>query len=328
MSGKVCVSKLPFSRVHPFAVFYLHNVNLSAFVEPDYGYVYTMKPISKNILITGVSTGIGHGAARHFIQRGYTVFGSVRTQADADHLQQELGESFTPLLFDVTDSAAVTEAARFLTERLAGNGLGGLINNAGIAIGGPLQDQPIGTIRAHFDVNVMGLIQVTQAFLPLLGARDDHPVQPGRIQNISSVNGQVAIPFMGAYVGSKYAVEGLSHSLRRELVLFGIKVIIVGPGAVKTPIWGKGTDMSPYAKTPYFPAMERFLKQVAIAESKGFSIDYLGKHIVDIHETHRPAIRYAIVPGKLTGWVLPRLLPARTLDWILSRISGLREPKL
>ncbi|WP_461064809.1 SDR family NAD(P)-dependent oxidoreductase [Spirosoma horti] len=287
-----------------------------------------MKPISKNILITGVSTGIGYGAAKHFIQRGYTVYGSVRTPSDADRLQHEFGESFTPLLFDVTDREAVTTAARILAEQLADNGLGGLINNAGIAIGGPLQDQPIDTIRAHFDVNVLGLIQVTQAFLPLLGARDNHPVQPGRIQNISSVNGQVAIPFMGAYVGSKHAVEGLSHSLRRELVLFGIKVIIVGPGAVKTPIWGKGTDMSPYAHTPYFPAINRFLKQVEKSENKGFSVDYLGKHIVDIHETPRPAIRYALVPGKLTGWVLPRLLPARALDWILGRISGLREPKL
>ena len=287
-----------------------------------------MKPISKNILITGVSTGIGYGAARHFVQRGYTVFGSVRTQTDAYRLQQELGESFFPLLFDVTDREAVTAAAHFLTERLVDNGLGGLINNAGIAIGGPLQDQPIDTIRAHFDVNVLGLIQVTQAFLPLLGACDNHPVQPGRIHNISSVNGQVAIPFMGAYVGSKHAVEGLSHSLRRELVLFGIKVIIIGPGAVQTPIWGKGTDMSSYASTPYFPAINRFLKQVERSESKGFSIDYLGKRIVDIHETARPAIRYALVPGKLTGWVLPRLLPARTLDWILSRISGLRAPEL
>ncbi|AUD03342.1 SDR family NAD(P)-dependent oxidoreductase [Spirosoma pollinicola] len=279
-----------------------------------------MKPISKNILITGVSTGIGYGAAKHFIQRGYTVFGSVRTQTDADRLQAEFGDSFVPLLFDVTDADAVTEAARSLTERLAGSGLGGLINNAGIAIGGPLQNQPMALIRQHFDVNVLGLIQVTQAFLPLLGARENHPVQPGRIQNISSANGQIAIPFMGAYVGTKHAVEGLSHSLRRELSLFGITVIIVGPGAVKTPIWGKGTDMSPYADTPYYPAMKRFLKQVKVAENRGFTVDYLGERIADIHETARPKIRYALVPGKLMGWILPRLLPARTLDLILARI--------
>ncbi|GAB4021149.1 SDR family oxidoreductase [Spirosoma migulaei] len=279
-----------------------------------------MKPTSKNILITGVSTGIGYGAAKHFIQRGYTVFGSVRTQSDADRLLVEFGDLFVPLLVDVTDAKAVIESARWLTERLAGSGLGGLINNAGIAIGGPIQDQPMEVFRKHFDVNVIGLVQVTQAFLPLLGARDNHPVQPGRIQNISSANGQIAIPFMGAYVGSKHAVEGLSHSLRREVALFGIKVVIVGPGAVKTPIWGKGTDMSPYANTPYYPAMKRFLKQVEAAENRGFSIDYLGKRIVDIHEASRPHIRYALVPGMLMGWILPRLLPARVLDWVLARI--------
>ena len=279
-----------------------------------------MKPISKNILITGASTGIGYGAAKHFVERGYTVFGSVRTQLDADRLQQELGPAFTPLLFDVTDEDAVRRAAQKLTDQLAGSGLAGLINNAGIAIGGPVQEQPMDVFRQHFEVNVLGLVRVTQAFLPLLGARENHPVQPGRIQNISSVNGQVAIPFMGAYVGSKHAVEGLSHSLRRELALFGVQVVIVGPGAVKTPIWGKGTDISPYKNTRYFPAMQRFLKQVQAAEARGFSIDYLGKRIVHIHETPRPAIRYALVPNRFVSWTLPRLLPHRAMDWILGKV--------
>ncbi|GAB2518893.1 SDR family oxidoreductase [Spirosoma aerophilum] len=284
-----------------------------------------MKSISKNILITGVSTGIGYGAAKQFIRRGYSVFGSVRTQTDADRLQAELGDAFVPLVFDVTDAGAVNAAARYLTDRLAGSGLGGLINNAGIAIGGPLQNQSIAIVRQHFEVNILGLLQVTQAFLPLLGAQTGHPVEPGRIQNISSVNGQVAIPFMGAYVGSKHALEGISHSLRRELVLFGIKVIIVGPGAVKTPIWEKGTDISPYADTRYYPAMKRFLKQVEVAENKGFSIDYIGERLVDIHEAPRPHIRYALVPGKLMGWIIPRMLPARTLDWVLGTLSGLKR---
>ena len=286
-----------------------------------------MKPASKNILITGVSTGIGYGAAKQFIQRGYAVFGSVRTPDDANRLRAELGESFTPLVFDVTDAEAIAQAAQFLTNHLAGSGLGALINNAGVAIGGPIQDQPMDVFRYHFEVNVLGLVQVTQAFLPLLGARENHPVRPGRIQNISSVNGQVAIPFMGAYVGSKHAVEGLSHSLRRELALFGIKVIIVGPGAVKTPIWGKGTDISRYQNTPYYPAMQWFLKQVESAEARGLSVDYLGKRLVDIHETSRPRIRYALVPNKLMSWILPRLLPVRAMDWVLGRISGLKPTK-
>lgn len=282
-----------------------------------------MKPTSRAILITGVSTGIGYGAAKQFIHKGYTVFGSVRTQTDAHRLQTELGANFVPLLFDVTDTDAVNAAAQLLTDRLAGSGLGGLINNVGIAIGGPLQYQPLEVIRQQFEVNVLGLLRVTQAFLPLLGAREGHPVRPGRIQNISSVNGQVAIPFMGAYVGSKHAVEGLSHSLRRELSLYGIKVIIVGPGAVKTPIWGKGTAIDDYEQTAYYPAMQRFLKQVRAAESRGLSVNYLGERIVQIHETPRPNIRYAIVPQKLLGWALPRLLPAKTVDWLIGRMTGL-----
>lgn len=294
-------------------------------VELILGYVYGMKPVSKNILITGVSTGIGYGAAKQFIQRGYVVFGSVRTQADADRLQTEFGNRFVPLLFDVTDAEAVNHAANVVTERLADSGLGGLVNNAGIAIGGPLQYQPMQTIRQHFDVNVLGLLQVTQAFLPLLGARDNHPVQPGRILNISSSNGQIAIPFMGAYVGSKHALEGISHSLRRELALFGIKVVIVGPGAVKTPIWEKGTAIRAYENTVYYPAMQWFLGQVEAAEARGFSVDYLGERIVNIYETKQPRVRYALVPNQLMSWIVPRLLPARVLDWIMSRISGLRE---
>ncbi|GAB3542510.1 SDR family NAD(P)-dependent oxidoreductase [Spirosoma fluminis] len=283
-----------------------------------------MKPTSKTILITGVSTGIGYGAARQFCQRNYTVFGSVRNPADAKRVQTELGNRFVPLVFDVTDADAVKLAADTLTDRLAGSGLGGLINNAGIAIGGPLQHQPIDVIRQHFEINVLGLIQVTQAFLPLLGARDNHPVQPGRIQNISSVNGQIAIPFMGAYVGSKHAVEGMSHSLRRELALYGIKVVIVGPGAVQTPIWGKGTDISPYEHTVYYPAMQWFLKQVGAAERRGFSSDYLGERIVQIHETPNPGTRYALVPNRLTSWALPRLLPDKLFDWVVGRVSGLK----
>ncbi|WP_420147802.1 SDR family NAD(P)-dependent oxidoreductase [Spirosoma sp.] len=286
-----------------------------------------MKPASKNILITGVSTGIGYGAARQFIRQGYAVFGSVRNQVDADRLQAEFGERFTPLLFDVTDAEAVQAAAGCLSEKLVGSGLGGLINNAGIAIGGPLQYQSMETIQQHFDVNVLGAMRVTQAFLPLLGARENYSLQPGRILNISSVNGQVATPFVGAYVGSKHALEGMSHTLRRELALFGIDVIIIGPGAVKTPIWGKGIDAGLYEKTAYYPAIQWLLKQIEAAEARGFSIDYLGERIVAIYETKHPNVRYALVPNKFTSWIVPRLLPARMLDWALGQLSGLRERK-
>lgn len=286
-----------------------------------------MKSISKNILITGVSTGIGWGATRQFAQRGYTVFGSVRKAEHAEQLQREWGDRFVPLVFDVTDAAAVAQVAQTLTERLASSGLAGLINNAGIAIGGPLGLQPMTEIRQHFEVNVFGLMQVTQAFLPLLGARENHPVQPGRIFNVSSVGGKIAAPFIGAYAGTKFAVEGLSHSLRRELQVYGIDVIIIGPGAVNTPIWDKGVDAKPYENTIYGPAISRFVKNFIAEGREGFTPDQLGEQMVRIFETPKPRTRYALVPKRLERWTLPRLLPDRALDRIMGRMTGLLPAK-
>ena len=193
-------------------------------------------------LITGVSTGIGYESLKALIGKGYYVYGSVRTQGDADRLKEEFAQGFTPLIFDVTDQEGVDRAVTQVTADIGDKGLSCLVNNSGIAIAGPLQHQSIGDFENQFQVNVIGLMKVTQAFLPLLGVRENHPVQAGRIINISSEAGKFAQPFAGAYVGSKHAVEGLSHSLRRELLIYGIKVIIVGPGAVKTPIWHKGIN--------------------------------------------------------------------------------------
>ncbi|GAB3564407.1 SDR family oxidoreductase [Spirosoma luteolum] len=281
------------------------------------------------VLITGASTGIGYGAARQFARRGYRVFAGVRTVADADRLRTELGPSVEPLLLDVTSEVSVQAAVQTLTSALAGSGLGYLINNAGVAIGGPLQHQPLAVIEQHLAVNVLGVVRITQAVLPLLGAGPSSSAAPdstrpgltrlGRILMISSVNGQVAIPFMGAYVASKHALEGLSHSWRRELAPFGIRVIIVGPGAVKTPIWGKGTDISPYSHTPYYPAMQRFMKRVRAAEAGGLTADAVGERLVQIAEAPRPRIRYALLPQPVVGWLIPRL-PNRLLDWVLARI--------
>ncbi len=151
-----------------------------------------------------------------------------------------MGENFTPLVFDVTDRAAVLRAAEEVGEALGGSGLAGLVNNAGTAIGGPLMLQPLEEVRAHFEINVLGLVSVTQAFLPLLGARKFRTHGPGRILSIGSVGGKIASPFIGAYAGTKHAVEGISDSLRRELLPYGIDVILLEPGAVRTEIWDKG----------------------------------------------------------------------------------------
>ena len=279
-----------------------------------------------SLVITGVSSGVGLAAAQAFLKRGYRVFGSVRKPTDATRLQAELGENFVPLLFDVTDAPAVAQAAAEVAHRLAGQPLCGLINNAGIAVGGPLQYQPLATIRQHFEVNVLGLIQVTQAFLPLLGARPDFRGQPGRVINIGSINGQIAAPFVGAYVGTKHALEGLTATWRRELRLFGVPMVLIGLGVTDTPIWEKGIDLETYRDTPYYSSAGRFVAFVNKTRAHSLQPDYVAGRLVHILETPRPRLRYTIVPNLLRDWVMPRLLPARSLDWLMGWSMGLVRP--
>jgi NAD(P)-dependent dehydrogenase (short-subunit alcohol dehydrogenase family) len=272
---------------------------------------------SKNILITGASTGIGYDMSKAFVQAGYSVYGSVRNQSDAARLREELGENMNPIVFDVTNHMAVDEAAMKLTEKIGDEGLGALINNAGIAVAGPFMDVDLEEFRYQFEVNVLGLVKVTQAFLPLLGARDGHQTVPGKILQISSVSGKIATPFASPYVGSKHAVEGISECLRRELQLYGIDVIIIGPGPVKTPIWNKGADeMSvKYEHSPFFKSMKIFQSKFVAASIKhAWTSDKAANIIFDIFENPKPKTRYSLVSQRFKNWTLPRMLPARKLD--------------
>jgi hypothetical protein len=201
----------------------------------------------KSVVVTGSSTGIGWGAAKLLIKKGFRVFGSVRKAADGERLVKEFGPNFVPLLFDVTDQAAVNIAADQVSAALGGETLFGLVNNAGIAVAGPVLYLKIDEFRHQLEVNVTGQVITTQAFAPLLGADRSRKGKPGRIVMISSVGGRNATPFMAPYNASKFALEGLSESLRRELMLFGIDVIVIAPGAVATPIWAKAeqVDITP-----------------------------------------------------------------------------------
>lgn len=279
----------------------------------------------KSILITGVSSGIGYGAAKEFAISGYQVFGSVRKEKDAQRLKNELGDCFIPLLFDVTDSIAVQNATHRVADRLDGQRLAGLINNAGIATSGPLIHQPLDEIRWQFEVNVIAQIGIIQAFLPLLKGNASLRTKPGRILNISSVGGKIASPFIGAYVGTKFALEGISHSLRRELQLHGIDVIIIGPGAVNTPIWEKESaqDMSQYLETEYAKPLQAFQHYATNMGRRGYSPEALGGFIRKVFETPKPKTRYAIAPNPLINWIIPRWLPDRWLDKIIGDRFGL-----
>jgi NAD(P)-dependent dehydrogenase (short-subunit alcohol dehydrogenase family) len=279
----------------------------------------------KSVVITGASTGIGHGAAKVLIEKGFRVFGSVRKPADAERLGRELGSAFTPLFFDVVDEPAVKKAAADVGALLKGETLAGLVNNAGIAVPGPLLYLPADEIRHQLDVNVVGQIIVTQAFAPMLKAANGSA--PGRIVMISSVGGKIATPFMGPYNASKFAIEALSDSLRRELIPLGIDVIVVAPGAVATPIWDKADaiDVSRYANTPYAGSLGR-LKQAAVEGGrKGLSEETLGLAIHKALTAAKPKARYVVTPDRLQ-YLMGVSLPKRVLDRVVAGRLGLKAP--
>jgi NAD(P)-dependent dehydrogenase (short-subunit alcohol dehydrogenase family) len=282
----------------------------------------------KSVVITGASTGIGWAAAKLLLDKGFRVFGSVRKQADADRLKSEFGANFTPLIFDVTDEKAVLAAAGEVRAALNGEKLAGLVNNAGIAIGGPVLGLPVDEFRRQMDVNVIGPIIAVQAFGPLLGADPELKGPPGRIVMISSVSGKHGNPLTSAYAASKHAIEGLSESLRRELLLFGIDVIIVAPGPVRTPIWGKGleaVDAANYQNSPYGPALAKVTAYMRQLESVGLAPERIAECIHDALTLSKPKVRYHIVPDPMR-YILATVLPKRTLDRIIAKQLGLMPP--
>jgi NAD(P)-dependent dehydrogenase (short-subunit alcohol dehydrogenase family) len=280
----------------------------------------------RSVVVTGVSTGIGWGAAKVLTQKGFHVFGSVRKQADADRLKQEFGDRFTPILFDVTDEKAVKAGADQVRAALNGKTLAGLVNNAGVAVAGPLLHLPIEEFRQQIEINLTGALIVTQAFAPLLGADPTLDGPPGRIVNISSVGGRNGAPFLGPYAASKFALEGLSESLRRELLIFGIDVIIIGPGAVATPIWSKAeeVDVSAYAKTPFGPALDRIRAFMLANGAKGLKPEALGAAIHKALTTANPKVRYTVTPDPFQNF-LTNTLPKRTVDKMIGKRLGLLD---
>jgi NAD(P)-dependent dehydrogenase (short-subunit alcohol dehydrogenase family) len=281
----------------------------------------------QSVVITGASTGIGWATAKLLLDRGFRVFGSVRKQADADRLKAEFGANFTPLLFDVTDEAAVLSAAREVRAALGGETLAGLVNNAGIAVAGPVLELAADQFRHQMDVNVIGPIIATQAFGPLLGADPSLKGRRGRIVMISSVAGKNGNPLMSAYSASKHAIEGLSESLRREMMLFGIDVVIVAPGAVKTPIWAKAddVDISAYKNSPFFPALERIRKFMMQLGETGLPPEKIAEAIADALTSASPKVRYQITPDPMRH-LITAILPKRTADKIIAKRLGLMPP--
>ncbi len=282
----------------------------------------------KSIVVTGASTGIGLASVKTLLARGFRVFGSVRKQADGARLRSELGAHFTPLIFDVTDAEAVARGAAEVAAALDGETLAGLVNNAGIAVPGALLILAPQDLKRQLDVNVVSAMIVTQAFAPLLGTDKGRKGLPGRIVMMSSVGGTSATPFMGAYNASKFALEGFSEALRRELMLFGIDVIIVAPGQVKTPIWGKAEamDWTGYENTPYARPIKKMLEWVEYGDKSGLPPEAIGAAVAKALTTAHPKTRYVLTPSPVQHFAMNHL-PKRWVDRIMARMLGLTKPK-
>lgn len=278
----------------------------------------------RSVVITGASTGIGWAIAKLLIDRGFGVFGSVRKRADADRLKTEFGPNFTPLLFDVTDEAAVLAAARQVREALKSETLAGLVNNAGVAVAGPVLELSVDDFRRQMDINVIGPVIATQAFGPLLGSDPSLKGPKGRIVMISSVAGTNGNPLSAPYCASKHAIEGLSESLRRELMLFGIDVIIVAPGAVKTPIWSKAEqfDLSVYQNSPYLPALNKVMAFMMKLGETGLPAERIAEVVLEALTAARPKVRYQITPDRMRHF-MTATLPKRAVDRMIAKRLGL-----
>ena len=278
----------------------------------------------KNVLVTGVSTGIGHATAAELLKQGFAVFGSVRKDSDAEQLARQFGSNFTPLVFDVTQEDQVRNAAARVADKVGVQGLFGLVNNAGISRPGPLSELPASAVREHLETNVMGVVHVTQAFLPSLRMQPGRTQPPGRIVNLSSVSGRIAYPFMGPYAASKHALEALSDSWRRELMLYGVDLIVIEPGAIQTPIWDKAATISSDFTDSDFG---RILQHIDLLESKrgALPVERVVRIIHRALTCRRPRARYAIPDQWWKFWVLPRILPDRWLDRIIARTLGMEK---
>ncbi len=277
----------------------------------------------KIAVVTGASTGIGYQLCKDLLKVNWLVYGSVRNQEDGKRLTAEL-PGIQILEFDVTDHLAIDRAAQEL-QSLQPDGIDYLVNNAGIVVSGPLLHVSMDDLTYQLQVNVVGVMKVTQAFAPLLGAQKDYQGTPGKIMQISSVSGKMGMPFVGPYAASKHALEGLSESLRRELLLYGIDVIVIGPGAVKTPIWNKNTNENEkYLGTDYGSVLKDFqTKLIRPIMEAAIPVEELSRSLVKIMGKSNPRPRYTFTNNIWKGYYLPLLLPIRWVDRAIKKQLGL-----
>jgi NAD(P)-dependent dehydrogenase (short-subunit alcohol dehydrogenase family) len=272
--------------------------------------------VQHGVLISGASTGIGRACVLALAGRGVRVFAGVRRAEDGDALRAAGGSQVVPVRLDVTDAAAIAAAVAAIEAANGEPALSGLVNNAGIVVAGPLEFLPLDALRRSFEANVVGLLALTQACLPLLRAGR------GRIVNMSSISGRFASPLLGPYAASKFAVEALSDALRRELAPWDIPVALVEPGAVATPIWEKSAasaqallDGLPAMAHGYYRADVEHAKRRALRASRtGIPAEAVAAVVHAALTAARPRTRYLVGRDARIGALLARWLPDRVLD--------------
>ena len=275
--------------------------------------------LNKSILITGCSTGIGAALVLEYLKQGFIVFGSIRDKKMEPLLKKKYGNNFIPLVFDVTNYSQISKAYKKVKLTLKGANLGILINNAGIAQLGPVEHISSEEFDLHLRTMVLGAFNCVQIFLPLLGTQNR--LTPGKVINISSGGGSIGQPFMASYCSSKHALEGFSESLRRELLIYGIKVIIIAPRAFKTAIWEKSNvdkRASDFRKTVYSQAFSKFTGFIKDASKEGQDVEVLARKIYKISTLTKPKVKYSMGPSGLQFFLI-RTLPKKLIDKILGK---------
>jgi len=282
---------------------------------------------SKVFLITGSSTGIGEASAISLAKKGHKVFAGVRKKDDGGLLVSKAGDNIIPVILDVTSAESIEAAHQFISNKITDlkrQGLDGLVNNAGIVISGPLEFLRIEALRLQFEVNVTGVLAVTQKFLPLIR------VATGRIVNMGSLSGLLAVPFVGPYSASKFALRGLTDSLRIELSPWKIRVSLIEPGPIATPIWEKSKktatdlfkDLSSDFDKYYKEILDRFKIVLEREAGNAVSVEVVVKAVEHALEASSPRLYYPVGRGARVQSALSHLIPQVFMDKVISKGAG------
>jgi NAD(P)-dependent dehydrogenase (short-subunit alcohol dehydrogenase family) len=278
----------------------------------------------KNIFITGVSTGIGYDALTSLVSRGYFVIGTVRKSEDADKLKKEFGDKCIILIFDVRDVETSMAEISTVIPKMEKEGLYCLINNAGIAIPGPLQHITEDEFEQQMDVNVKSVRRITNILLPYLGT--DKKYEPGKIINISSVSGLFNSPYNGSYCISKHALESMTDVYRRELAMFGIRVSAIQPGPIKTEIWNKSKGtLDRFKDTAYGELLSSADKMIENAEKSAFDVKVVTDIIINILQSKQPKTKYLIHRKKFLFRLLAFYLPDKLVDKMIAKTLAKKD---